>query len=142
MARSSSLLGRALDRAQRSAMSTAATDQVLERVLDLRVGRVWIAVDELGGGEEPAVDAVAALVHLLFDPRGLDPVRLIGRAEPGERGDPGFGDCADGGEPRAHPVAAVLHVQGPDLAEPPAKARLVQLEAVPKAVTDRQSRAA
>ena len=43
---------------------------------------LWVAIEQLGRREDPAADAVAALVDLLFDPGLLDAVRGIGRPQP------------------------------------------------------------
>ena len=56
-------------------------------VLDLGVGRLLVVAQECGGGHDPAVDAIAALRHLLLDIGGLQRMRMFGRAEPGERDD-------------------------------------------------------
>jgi len=58
-----------------------------ERLLDLGFGRLLLVVQERGRRHDPAVDAVAALRHLLFDVGGLQGVRLVRRAEAGERDD-------------------------------------------------------
>src|SRR6476646_5799518 len=84
---SSSLLGGALDRADGGGMGAAAADEVLQRFLDLRIRRLGIAIDQLGRRHDPAVDAVGALRDLLLEPGCLDRMRLLGRAEAGERGD-------------------------------------------------------
>src|SRR5262245_38658161 len=87
MAPSSSLLGGALDGADRGPVGAAAADEVFQRVLDLRIGRLGIALDQLGRGQDPATDAIGTLRDLLLEPGCLDRVRLLRRAEAGKRGD-------------------------------------------------------
>ena len=63
----------------------AAALEAFERLLDLGFARLLLGCEERRGGHDPAVDAVAALRHLLFDIGGLQRMRLVGRAEAGER---------------------------------------------------------
>ena len=46
-----------------------------QRFPDLRLGRLFVVAQECGGGHEPAIDAVAALRHLLLDVGGLSGVQ-------------------------------------------------------------------
>src|SRR5262249_12111494 len=59
-------LGRALDRAHDAHMGAAAALEAGERVLDLGIGRLLVAIEQRRRRHDPAVDAVAALRHLLF----------------------------------------------------------------------------
>src|SRR6266550_1038402 len=70
----------ALDRPHGGRMGAAAADQGRECRFDLRVSRMRIAIEELDRGHHPAVDAIGALVDLLFDPGLLNRVRLLRRA--------------------------------------------------------------
>src|SRR6266545_5291 len=72
---------RALDRAQYRDMRAAAALQAGERVAQLGVARFGVLPQDRGGGHDPAVDAVAALRHLLFDVSGLQRMRLRRRAK-------------------------------------------------------------
>jgi len=68
-------------------MRAAAAFEAGEPVADLRVGRMRVLAQQRRRGHDPAIDAVAALRHLLGDISGLKLVRMLGRAEPGEGGD-------------------------------------------------------
>src|SRR5262245_44190127 len=127
MAPSSSLLGGALDGADGGPVSAAAADEVFQCILDLRIRRLGIAVDQLGRGEDPAADAIGALRDLLLEPGGLDRVRLLGRAEAGERGDLAACERRHRRDAGAHRVAVDLHRAGAALTEAAAEARLVEL---------------
>src|SRR5262245_11710912 len=134
---SSSLLGGALDGANGGRVGAAAADEVFERILDLRIRGLRIAVDQLGRGQDPAADAIGALRDLLLEPGGLNRMRLLGRAEAGERGDlPAFegGDRRDAG---THRMAVDLHRAGAALSEPATEARIVELELIAQGVEQR-----
>src|SRR5215831_9306278 len=75
--------GGALDRAQDAHMRAAAALEAGERLSDLRVGRLLGLIEECGRRHDPAVDAVAALRHLLFHVGLLDRMGLLGRAKAG-----------------------------------------------------------
>src|SRR5215470_17069370 len=77
--------GCALDGAHDAHVSTAPAFQALQRGLDLSICRLLLVPQEGGGRHDPAVDAVATLRHLLFHIGGLQWMRLLGRAEAGER---------------------------------------------------------
>src|SRR5215470_19938106 len=66
-------------------MGAATAFQALKRSLDLRFGRLLLLVEEGGGRHDPAIDAVAALRHLLFHIGGLQRMRLLRAPEAGER---------------------------------------------------------
>src|SRR5205085_7429607 len=76
--------GGALDRLQNADVRPAAAFQPLERLLDLGVVGLFLFCEEGRGRHDPAIDAVAALRHLLLNVRGLQRMRLLRRAEPGE----------------------------------------------------------
>ena len=60
---------------------------LVERAADLLVGRLLVVAQEGRRGHDPAVDAVGALRHLFLHISGLQRMRLVGRAEAGERDD-------------------------------------------------------
>ena len=62
-------------------------------LFDLGLGRLLLGREERGGRHDPAVDAVAALRHLLLDVGGLQRMRLLRRAEAGQRHDLGVADA-------------------------------------------------
>src|SRR5262245_49112675 len=126
MVPSSSLLGGALHGANCGPMGTAAADEVLERILDLRVRGLGVAVDQLGRGQDPAADAIGALRDLLLEPGGLDRMRLLGRAEAGERGDLAAFEPRDRRDAGTHRVAVDLHRASAALPEPAAETRIVE----------------
>src|SRR6266487_6360 len=79
--------GGTLDRAQDAHVGAAAAFEAGERFSDLRVRRFLRSIEERGRSHDPAVDAVAALRHLLLDVGLLDRMRLLRRAEAGKRDD-------------------------------------------------------
>src|SRR5712671_3725898 len=79
--------GGALDRLQNADVRAAAALQTLERLLDLGLARFLLLGKKCRGGHDPAIDAVAALRHLLFHVGGLEGMRLIRRAKPRQRYD-------------------------------------------------------
>src|SRR5580692_4657816 len=64
-------LGGTLDRLENADVGAAAALQSGQRVLDLGFARLLVVAQEGSGRHQPAVDAVAALQHLLFDISGL-----------------------------------------------------------------------
>src|SRR5256886_2941799 len=78
---------RALDGAQDGHVRSAAALEPGEGVAQLRVARLRGLLEVSRGGHHPAVDAVAALRHLLLDIRRLQRVRRIRRAVALDGGD-------------------------------------------------------
>ena len=68
-------------------MCAAAAFEIGESVADLLIARVFIVAQERCRGHHPAIDAVAALRHLLIDIGGLDRVGFFRRPKSRERGD-------------------------------------------------------
>src|ERR1041384_6716772 len=56
----------------------AAAPPGRQRTAQLGVARFGVLLQHRGGGHDPAVDAVAALRHLLFDIGGLQRMGLLG----------------------------------------------------------------
>src|SRR4029453_4087280 len=73
---------RALDRAQDGDVGAAAALEPGQGLPQLGVGGLRLLLQDGGGGHDPAVDAVAALGHLLLDVRPLERMGLLGGAEP------------------------------------------------------------
>src|SRR5262249_27546578 len=67
---------RALDGAQDRNVRPAAALEAGERVAQLGVSRLRVLLQDRGGSHDPAVDAVAALRHLLLDVGGLQRMGL------------------------------------------------------------------
>src|SRR3989441_2081254 len=78
---------RALDGAQDGHVRSAAALEPGEGVAQLRVARFRVLLEIGRGGHYPAIDAVAALRHLLLDIGCLQRGRLCRRAEAPEGGD-------------------------------------------------------
>src|SRR5467141_852681 len=78
---------RALDGAQDGHVRSAPALEPGEGVAQLRVGRFRVLLQIGRGGHHPAIDAVAALRHLLLDIRRLQRMRLLRRTEAFEGGD-------------------------------------------------------
>src|SRR5262245_29908040 len=78
---------RTLDGAQDRHVGAATALEAGKRVTQLGVARLRVLPEIRGGGHDPAIDAVAALRHLLGDVGRLQRVRLLGRAQPLDGGD-------------------------------------------------------
>src|SRR5262245_22348141 len=102
-----------LDGAQDRNVRAAAAFEAGERIAQLGVGRLWILLQDRGGGHDPAVDAVAALRHLLFDVGRLQRMRFLGRAQALDRGDALAARRRHRQHARAHRLAVELHGAGP-----------------------------
>src|SRR5262245_165334 len=130
----------ALDRAQDRHMRAAATLQTCQRFAHLRVGRLRVLLEECGGGHDPAVHAVAALWHLLFDVSPLQRVRLLHRAEPLDGSDRLALHRGERHHTGAHRLAVEMHGTGTALREPAAEMGVVELEIVAQGVQERHVR--
>src|SRR5262249_31467847 len=107
-------------------MCPAAALEAGERILYLVLGRLLLL---LGGGRcrhDPAVDAVAALRHLLLDIGLLDRMRLLGRAEAGERHHLAVADGRDRRHTGADRLAVEMHRAGAALRKPAAEMWIVE----------------
>ena len=106
------LLGRAQHGAHDAVVRAAAAQVAVERVAHLGLAGVGIALEQRGGGDQDAGDAVAALHGLLGDEGALQRMRPLGRAEAFDRGDV----LAGGGPQRrvagGHRLAVDQHVAG------------------------------
>ncbi len=87
------------------------------------VGGLLVVAQEGRGRHDPAVDAVAALRHLLFDIGGLQRMRLLGRSEPGHRHDLAVADGRHRRDAGADRLAVQMHGAGAALREPAAELR-------------------
>src|SRR5215471_2855604 len=77
----------ALDCAQDGNVRPAAALESRERVAQLSVARLGVLLQVRGRGHDPAVDAIAALRHLLLDVRRLQRVGLLRRPQALQRCD-------------------------------------------------------
>src|SRR5499427_5877137 len=102
-------------------MRAAAALEPGEGVLDLGVGRLLLLIEQRRRGHDPAVDAVAALRHLLLDIGLLDRVWLLRRAETGERDDLAGAHRRDRGDAGAYGRAVDVHGAGAALRQPAAE---------------------
>src|SRR5712671_1777414 len=117
----SSGLSRALDCAQDAGMGAATAFEARERFTDLRIVRASILLEQRHRGHDPAIEAVAALRHLLFDERCLHFVRLGGAADAGERRDRLASNAVDRGNTGSGRLAVDQHCAGATLRKPTAK---------------------
>ena len=131
------IVGGALDRAQDAHVRAAAALEPFQRLLDLRLGRLLVVAQERRGGHDPAVDAVAALRHLLLDIGGLQRVRLLGRAEARQRHDLGVADRRQRRDAGADRLAVEMHGAGAALREPAAELRIVEPDVVLQRIEQR-----
>src|SRR6185312_14343531 len=89
---------------------------------------------------DPAIDAIAALRGFLGDPGGLQRMRLLDRAETGQRGDGRVLDAGDRRDTRAHRFAIDMDRAGAALAEAATEMRIGQPELVAQRVEQRHLR--
>src|SRR3954462_15172887 len=104
----SRLLRRALDGGDDAVVRAAAADVAVHVADDVRARGLRIGGEELRGFHDLSRLAVAALRHLLGDPRFLQRMRGIGRQAFDRRHLRAF-DGADGGDARAHRLAVDVH---------------------------------
>src|SRR5580700_10176941 len=129
--------GRALDGAQDGHVCTAAALQPGQCVADLGVGRLLLVAQERRRRHDPAIDAITALRHFFLDISGLQRVRLVRRAEAGERDDLAVADRRDRRDAGADRLAVEMHGAGAALGKPAAEMRIVQAEIVTQRVEQR-----
>ena len=79
---SSRLLGGTFDRPKGRIVGAAATNEVGQRLSNLIVARSRIASQQFDSRHDPAIDTIAALIHLFLDPSSLDRVRISGVPSP------------------------------------------------------------
>src|SRR6185295_12309292 len=128
---------RALDRAQDAHMRAAAAFEAGERVLDLGIVRLLVLVEQRRRRHDPAIDAVAALRHLLLDIGLLDRMRLLRRAEPGQRHHLAVAHRRHRRDAGAHRLSVHVHGAGAALREAAAEMRIVEPEIVAQRVEQR-----
>src|SRR5208283_3630361 len=109
-------------------MRTAAAFEAGKPVADLLVRGVRGVAQQGGRGHDPAVEAIAALRHLLGDEGRLQRVRLLRCAEAGERRDLGFGRCRDRHRARTGRSAVEMYGAGAALREPAAEMWVAETE--------------
>src|SRR5438876_7985472 len=131
---------RAPDGAQDGHVRSAAALEPGEGVAQLRVARLRVLLEVSRGGHHPAVDAVAALRHLLLDIRRLQRVRLVRRAEALEGGDRPAARGGDRQHARAHRLAVQVHGASSALREAAAEVGVVETEIVAQGVQQRHLR--
>src|ERR1700683_811165 len=129
---------RALDGAEDGHVGTAAAFDRPQRGTNFFVRRFLLITQERGGGHDPAVDAIGALRDLLFDIRGLQRMRMLGRAEASERHDSLVADFRDGPPAGANRLAVEMHRAGTALAQPTAEMRIVETDFVAQHVEQRR----
>src|SRR5262249_31588569 len=128
---------RALDGAQDRNVGPAAALQAGERIAQIGIARFPVLFQHPGGGNDPAVDAVAALRHLLFDIGSLQGMGLLRRAEALDRRDALAARRRDRQHARAHRLAVQVHGAGAALREPAAEVRVAEAEIVAQRIEQR-----
>src|SRR5258706_12227225 len=121
-------------------MRRAAALEPGKRVPDLGVGRLRLLFQERRRGHDPAVDAVAALRHLLFDVCGLQRMRLFRRAQALERGHLLSCHGRERHHAGGHRLAVQMHGARAALRESAAEVRIAHLEIVAQRVQERHAR--
>src|SRR5580704_5966695 len=129
--------GRALYCAQNGHMRAAAAFQPGQGIADFGIGRLLLVAQERRRGHDPAVDAIGALRHFFLDVSRLQRMRLVRRAEAGERDDLAVADRRDRRDAGADRLAVEMHGAGAALGEPTTKMRIVQAEIVTQRVEQR-----
>ena len=118
-------------------MAAAAANQALERTRHLFRGGVWVLVKKRFGGQNPAVQAIAALEGLRLDERRLDRVGMLGGAET-LQGDDFFSVCAgDRKHARSHGNLVKKHGARAALAESATEARIIEAGVVAENIEER-----
>src|SRR5262245_61590729 len=118
-------------------MGAAAALEAGERLPDLRVGRLLGLIEERGRRHDAAVDAVAALRHLLLHVGLLDRMRLLGRAEAGKGDDLAATHRRHRRHAGAHRLAVDVHGASAALRQAAAEMRVVERELVAQGVEQR-----
>src|SRR5437879_3475846 len=121
-------------------MRRAAAHEPGKRVPDLGIGRLRLLFQERRRGHDPAVDAVAALRHLLFDVGGLQRMRLFGGAEAPDGGHLASGHGRERHHAGAHRLAVQMHGARAALRESAAEVRIAHPEVVAQRVQERHAR--
>src|SRR5687768_10074324 len=125
----SGLLRRALDGAHDAAIRPAPADVAVHPLHDLRARRLGRLLEQGGGLHDLSRLAVAALQHLLLDPRLLKRMAGAVRRQPFDRGHRLALHLAHARDARAHRLALEVHGAGTALRHAAAElgAREVQL---------------
>src|SRR5262245_25488610 len=121
-------------------MRAAAALEAGQRLLDLRVARFFGPLEERGRGHDPAVEAVAALLHLFFDEGLLHRVRLLRRAEASQGDDLAIAHGRERRHTGAHGLPVHVHGARAALRQPAAKMWIVERELVAQRVEQRHVR--
>src|SRR5215510_4127612 len=103
----------------------------------LRLGRLRIALEQVGRRNDHAVGAVAALRGLLVDEGLLQWMQLVEGAEPLQRGDLVLAELRDRHHAGAHGRAVDEHRAGPALRQAAAELGAVKLEIIAQHVEQR-----
>src|ERR1700704_4613916 len=130
----------ALDRAQDGDVRPAAAFQPCERFAQLGVARLWVLVQVGRRGHDPAVDAVAALRHLLLDVGGLQRMRLLRRAQALQRGHFFPRYRRERHHAGAYRLPVQMHGARAALSKAAAEVRIAHLEIVAQGVEERHVR--
>src|SRR5256712_3199967 len=125
---------RALDGAQDGHVRSAAALEPGEGIAQLCVARFRVLLEIGRGGHYPAIDAVAALRHLLLDIRRLQRMRLLRRTEAFEGGDALAARGGDRQHARAHRLAVKVHGTSTALREAAAEVGIIKTEVVAQGV--------
>ena len=106
-------------------MGPAAAFEAREAVADLLLRRVRGVAQQRRCGHDPAIEAIAALRHLLGDEGGLQRVRLVQSAKPGEGRDLVPAAADTGKEQDRVGAPSTWTVQAPHCASPQPKCGLL-----------------
>src|SRR5258706_5681551 len=109
----------------------------VQRLLDVLLGRIGLAIEQRLGRHHHAVAAEAALAGLLLDERLLQRMELLERAQALDGGDAALRRGGNRSHTGAHGLALQEHRAGPALREAAAELRAVQLEVVSQYVEQR-----
>src|SRR5947199_1621669 len=124
-------LGGALDRAPDAQVGRAAAQVARHGGVDVRVGRLRVLGEERGGLHDLPRLAIAALGHLLGDPRDLQRVLALG-VQPFDRRDLLASGLGERDLARAHGIAVQVHGARAALRHAAAELRPRHPQALPK----------
>src|SRR5262249_2029476 len=131
-------LGRALDRAHDVHVRPATALEAGERILDLGVARLLVAVEQRRRSHDPPLYAVSPPLLLAVGLR--DRMRLLGRAEAGECHPLAVADRRHRRHAGADRLAVEMHRAGAALREPAAEVRVVEPDVVAQGIEQRHVR--
>src|SRR5439155_17915853 len=119
-------------------VGSASAQHAVHRLPDLRVTRIRIRIEEHLGRHDLAVHAKAALKCLRIDPRLLNRVRLLRRAESFQRRDVFVRSRGNGSDTRAYRLALHDYRARSALTQTATESRSVKTKVITQGVQQRR----